>query len=149
MRPRSAGNESGAGAPHSKDACSASNARLGTPAFVHELRPAQPITDCSPDSPRGSDHEGVPSRWPIRLAGGSLIPFQDCRSALLAGDAPRRRAAFSRCKAMLMLGLVIVLRILSDDGFLSIQIGRAGSFPPVFFSSETATIRRCHQSPRW
>jgi hypothetical protein len=74
----------------------------------------------------------------IILAGGSLIPFLDCRSALLAGDAQRRRAAFSRCKAMLMLGLVIVivLRILSEDGFMKIQIGRAGSFPPVFFSLE-------------
>jgi hypothetical protein len=68
------------------------------------------------------------------LASGSLIPFLDCRSALLVGDAPRRRAAFSRCKAMLMLGLVIVivLRILSDDGFLNIQLGRAGSTLPVF-----------------
>jgi hypothetical protein len=86
----------------------------------------------------------------IILAGGSLIPFLDCRSALLAGDAPRRRAAFSRCKAMLMLGLVIVivLRILSDDGFLNIQLGRAGS-PRPFFSSETATSRGCRQSPRW
>jgi hypothetical protein len=28
--------------------------------------------------------------------------------------------------------IVIVLRILSDDGFLNIQLGQAGSFPPVF-----------------
>jgi hypothetical protein len=41
---------------------------------------------------------------------------------------------------MLLLALVviIVLRILSDEGFMRIQIGRAGSSPPVFLVHRTA-----------
>jgi hypothetical protein len=70
----------------------------------------------------------------IILVAGSVIPFLDYCAALLASDAPRRRSAFARAKAMLLLALVviIILRILSDEGFMRIQIGRVGSFPPFF-----------------
>jgi hypothetical protein len=46
--------------------------------------------------------------------------------------------AIASAKAMLLLALVviIVLRILSDEGFMRIQIGRAGSSPPVFFLAQ-------------
>lgn len=56
----------------------------------------------------------------------SALPFLDYRAALLAGDAQRRRSAFGKTKGLLLLALVvlIVMLILSDRGFLGIQIGR-------------------------
>jgi hypothetical protein len=49
-------------------------------------------------------------------------------------DGGCRRVAFAKAKAMQLLALVVIfiLRILSDQGFMRIQLGRAGSPPPVF-----------------
>jgi hypothetical protein len=90
---------------------------------------------------------GVQASIPVMiLVGGSVIPFLNYCAALLVGDALWRRAAFAKAKAMLLLALVviIVLRILSDEGFMRIQIGRVGESPPFFFFSSETTCAIFH-----